>query len=134
MDRWVHILNRRGIKIAEQLIVNNMIIHPKQFQENTQRIVNIICDYYNVDVDTIMKGTDRLAVNVLARQMSIYFVCSNYPSLKKHIVGELFGRHRCTILYAKGKIEDMIEVDKQIKKDYDRLCKRIDLMYKGQEL
>jgi|6_EtaG_2_1085325.scaffolds.fasta_scaffold76628_2 chromosomal replication initiation ATPase DnaA len=134
MDRWVHILNRRGIEVAEHLIVNNMIIHPKQFQENTQRIVNIICDYYNVDVDIIMKGTDRFGANVLARQMAIHFVCSSYPNLKNHIIGELFNRHRCTIIYAKGKIEDMIQVDKQIKKDYHRLCRRIDLMYKGQQL
>jgi len=133
MDRLVHILTRKGIKKAEDSINCKKNILPFDYQTNSIKIINIVCDYYKVDVDTIRYKSNRLDHNILAKQMAIYIIKEDFPRHCNNIldgdIGKLFNIHRTSVIHSYKKIAGLVEVDKIIQREYNDLRERVNLIY-----
>ena len=133
IDRLVHILTYNGKKIAENSINCKKNIVPLDFEVSSIKIINIVCDYYDVDVSNIRSRRDRLDKNIVAKQMAIYFIKSDFPKINgvesNQEIGKLFNIHRTSALHGYKKIRDLLDVDKMIRRDYQELRERINLIY-----
>lgn len=90
--------------------------HQKKIKLTFNRIVDFVCDYYNIPDKEILNRNRKKDV-VRARQIIIYLVRErlnkSYPVIGK----KLGGRDHTTMLYAYNKIKKEIEEDKRIKED-----------------
>ena len=91
-----------------------------------QKIVNIVCDYYNISPLDIM-GTSRVGQIALARHVAMYLIRTilNVPYKK---IGSLFsGKDHTTVMSGIEKVENMLKTDQGLQQAIEELKKRIDV-------
>jgi len=118
-------LNKKDITIdlAKQMI--------DKFVVNTSREVNIdyiqkiICDYFNINIDTLNSKTRKREI-VQARQLVMYFA-KEYTKSSLAMIGTHCGnKDHATVLHAVRTINNLLETDKQFRgyvKDLDKKIK-----------
>lgn len=99
-------------------------------------IKEIVANAYNVTPESLNVVT-RVEAIKQARHMAIWFYYNYTKRTMGSIASEFYdGTHiysHCTILYAIGKINDICDVDKSVKKDRDKIAKNVELYYKKVE-
>jgi chromosomal replication initiation ATPase DnaA len=129
MDRLAHILNRRGMERVRTLMKEKRH-HVPMYNDNIKdKIINLVSDYYRADVEDVINSNTRLRKIVMAKYMSMYIISRDFPELKDQSISDMFNTHRTTFLYAKNKIKDFLEFDKQVIDEYNDLRKRVDNLY-----
>ena len=126
--------------IAEYLISNNrkFIVKQKAFQSyhttvnvhpnqvEARRIIKIICNYFGVQFSDI-NDRNRLRNKVIIRQYIMVFVLQK-TNLTLKEVGQLFNRKtgkgydHSTVSHAKKTIKDLIQTNKDIRAEYERIA------------
>lgn len=93
-------------------------------QLSEEKIINIVCDYYNV-TPTQVKGKIRTGQIALARHIAMYLIRNNLDiPLKK--IGETFGgKDHTTVMSALTKVDKELKTNEQLKKAIDDLTKKI---------
>ena len=93
-------------------------------QLNEQKIINVVCDYYNV-TPTQVTGKIRTGQIALARHISMYLIRNNLDvPLKK--IGEIFGgKDHTTVMSAITKVDKELKTDEQLKTAIQELNKKI---------
>ncbi len=129
MDRLAHILSRKGIDKVTEIINSKGLGVPMYKDINKDKIINLICDYYKVDVLDVVNSNTRLKEVIIAKYMSMYFISKDYPELRDTDISKIFNVHRTTLLYAKKKISELLEFDKYIIEDFNELRGRITNLY-----
>ena len=93
-------------------------------QLNEQKIINVVCDYYNVTPSQVA-GKDRSGQIALARHISMYLIRNDLDvPLKK--IGEMFGgKDHTTVMSAISKVDKELKTNEQLKAAIEELQKRI---------
>tara|TARA_Y100001973_G_C5055580_1_gene260008 strand:+ start:115 stop:567 length:453 start_codon:yes stop_codon:yes gene_type:complete len=134
MDKMAHILNRKGIDKIKFLIQNKSnavtLKNVPTYQSDIKdKIINLVCDYYRVNVDDVIQSRNRLGEVIMAKYMSIYFISIDYPELHDLYISKMFNCHRTTVLHGKKKISELIEFDKVVINETRELRKIINKLY-----
>lgn len=93
-------------------------------QLSEQKIINVVCDYYNV-TPTQVTGKIRTGQIALARHIAMYLIRNNLDvPLKK--IGEMFGgKDHTTVMSALTKVDKELKTDEQLKIAIQELTKKI---------
>ena len=77
-----------------------------------------LCKIFNIKSKFLKKNTNRTRDVIDARRFLVYYMYNelgiNYNSMKKYIVG----MHHATAIYQCRKLEDLLQVEKPLKKKY----------------
>ncbi|WP_372472733.1 chromosomal replication initiator protein DnaA [Capnocytophaga sp. ARDL2] len=85
-------------------------------------ILKVISDFYNLSIDNLCSKT-RTRNIVQARQMAMYFA-KQYTNLSLANIGSQIGKKdHATVLHALKTVENLLETDKEFKKQYETLDK-----------
>ncbi len=89
-------------------------------------IIKLTCKYYNVEEDLMKKKTRKREI-CFPRQVAMYLI-KNSTNLSLKVIGELFsGKDHATVLYAYRTVNNLMDSDKQVKLDVQKLKKIIKL-------
>ena len=85
------------------------------------KLLNCVSKYYNVPKKDII-GVRRHRQKVICRQMFCYIARDNMPDKSLENIGAaLGGRDHSTVIHSIQQAADLMQYDKQFKKDYTRL-------------
>ena len=85
------------------------------------KLLNCISKYYNIPQREI-QGVKRHREKVICRQMFCYIARDNMPNCSLKTIGSaLGGRDHSTVIHSIQQAADLMQYDKQFKKDYTRL-------------
>lgn len=89
-------------------------------QLSEQKIINIVCDYFNITSSQIVSKT-RTGQISLARQIAMYLIRKNLDvSLEK--IGDMFGgKDHTTVMNGVSKVEKGLKTNEQLKATVDEL-------------
>lgn len=83
-----------------------------QATARVNQIVEIVGRYYGVD---LFKNTRKREI-VFPRQVAMLMLLANRSNIGVVKIGELFGRHHASVIYAVKTINDLCESSHEIKK------------------
>lgn len=106
------------INLAEKVISRIVNITPKII--TVEHIRDTVCKYFNLSVDAISTRSRKLEV-VQARQIAMYFSKIMTKNSLSTIGLHIGKRDHATVLHACKKVEDMIETDRQFRKDVEEI-------------
>jgi len=92
-----------------------------------QDIIKIVCDYYDIDTEIMLNTKSRESTLIRARQVSMYFIRRKLK-LSQASIGNIFGRNHATALKAIERIENLIIIYPDIRKNINDLNREIDLV------
>jgi chromosomal replication initiator protein len=98
----------------------------KSLVEENQKVISIdniietVTDYFKIKI-TDIKGKTRLREVVVPRQIAM-FLAKEYTSLSLKAIGYHFGgRDHSTVIHAIQTINDLMDIDKELKSQIDNL-------------
>ena len=104
----------------------NLKSNESENKVTADRIIEVVCQHYNVDPEFLQKNTRKHEV-VAARQLAMY-LCRELTKMSLSSIGSKIGnRNHATVLYACQAIADQIETDKSFVNE----LKQIELKIKG---
>jgi chromosomal replication initiator protein DnaA len=117
-------LNKKAITIdlAEQ-IIERFIKNSKQ-EVSVEYVVNVICDYFGITVETLSQNTRKHQV-VQARQLAMYFAKKFSKASLSAIGSQCGNKDHATVYHACKTVSDRIETDKQFKSLVSDIEKKI---------
>lgn len=117
-------LNRRAItvELAKEMVDKYVKNTAKEL--SIQYIQKIVCDYFNISIDTINAKTRKREI-VQARQLSMYFA-KKYTHFPLSVIGSYCGnKDHATVLHACRTVNNLYETDKKMKQYIDDIDKRM---------
>lgn len=93
-------------------------------QKLLDRVESIICDYFNVDTNSIVNN-DRRSNVTLARGMIIYMLHTKY-GFSANKLANIYFRTRRAIFWHISKIGYIIKKQKTYIKIYEEICNRVE--------
>lgn len=91
---------------------------------NISKIQEVVCDYYNLEVNDIQTKS-RKRVVVQARQVAMY-LARKYTKNSLTAIGELIGnRDHATVLHACKTVAEQSEIDKELKQSLDSIEEKL---------
>ena len=87
-------------------------------------IISTIADFYNLSVSEIV-GKSRNGKIVLARQIAMYILKTNYGLAYKKIGSFFGGKDHSTVMASVEKIENEIEQNNDLKLAVDTIVKKL---------
>ncbi|MFV0391632.1 MAG: chromosomal replication initiator protein DnaA [Paludibacteraceae bacterium] len=110
------------IDLTEKIISRIVTITPKTL--TIEHIRDTVCDYYKLSVEAISTKSRKLEV-VQARQIAMYFSKLLTKSSLSTIGLHIGKRDHATVLHACKKVEDLIDTDKNFRKDVEKIEERL---------
>jgi len=102
-------------------------------------ILQMLCDYYMVTPDFIFKNTRR--GEVIRIRHLYYYLCCKFTKDTLTKIGSVKSRytmgksqHHATVLHARNKIKNYLEVDKSFRREYEDLMQYLDKHTKKPEI
>lgn len=83
-------------------------------------VLNTICEFYEIDF-AVMSSKTRKREVAQPRQMAMTMVHDIDSSISTSRIGRLFNRDHATCLHAEKIINGLIDVDKQVRSDYNEI-------------
>lgn len=91
---------------------------------NISKIQEVVCDYYNLEVNDIQTKS-RKRVVVQARQVAMY-LARKYTKNSLTAIGELIGnRDHATVLHACKTVAEQSEIDKELRQSLDSIEEKL---------
>lgn len=87
-------------------------------------IQQAVCEYYNLEIEDIQTQSRKREV-VQARQVAMYLARKYTKNSLASIGAQIGNRNHATVLHACKTVEDLIDIDKNIKKSIDAIETRI---------
>ena len=106
------------------LELTHLVLEKSQHHEKKpitiERIINKVCDYYNISADSIQTKSRKHEV-VQVRQISMY-LAKKYLDYSTTKIGAFIGkRDHATVLHACNMVRDQIQVDRNFKSDLENI-------------
>ena len=105
-----------GRKITISLAKDILKVYVKLTQREItiESIVKIVCDYYNIELDTF-NSAKRTRDVAQARQVAMYLAKQHTKAPLTVIGSSIGGRNHATVLHSCKAVADMMDTDKQFK-------------------
>lgn len=114
------VINNREIDLPLAKRVINQAVRLEKKQLSVQRIQEIVCDYFNLELSTIQTSSRKREI-VQARQIAMYLSKKYTDSSFAHI-GKIVGKKdHATVLHACKTIKDQIEIDKSFRSSVEEI-------------
>jgi chromosomal replication initiator protein len=117
-------LNRKAITIDLAIDMINKIVKQNKHEITIDYIQKIVCDYFNMPVDSLHSKTRKREV-VQARQIAMFFSKSLTKSSLASIGSQIGHKDHATVLHACKTVNNLIDTDKQFKYDIEEIEKRL---------
>jgi len=101
------------------LINENDVINQSLTVDN---IRNIVCEFYNISIEVVYNKTSNPAI-VKPRQIIQYFAYKLLFLSNKSIGEQTGGKSHATIIHSKETVNNMIDTNKQYKKEIEEIEK-----------
>lgn len=99
--------------------------------DHTARILSAVGARYHVSADQLTKSSTKESWIAQPRLVAIYLV-SKHAKLPDHTVGEMFGRTRDTVRYARIAIKARLDTDRSFRADFAAIESHIELLAKDE--
>lgn len=111
-----------GRKITISLAKDILKVYVKLTQREItiDSIVKIVCDYYNIDIDTF-NSAKRTRDVAQARQVAMYLSKQHTKAPLTVIGSSIGGRNHATVLHSCKAVADMMDTDKQFKAQIEEI-------------
>ena len=111
-----------GRKITISLAKDILKVYVKLTQREItiDSIVKIVCDYYNIDIDTF-NSAKRTRDVAQARQVAMYLSKQHTKAPLTVIGSSIGGRNHATVLHSCKAVADMMDTDKQFKSQIEEI-------------
>jgi chromosomal replication initiator protein len=117
-------LNRKAITIDLAIDMINKIVKQNKHEITIEYIQKIVCDYFNMPVDSLHSKTRKREV-VQARQIAMFFSKNLTKSSLASIGSQIGHKDHATVLHACKTVNNLIDTDKQFKCDIEEIEKRL---------
>ncbi|MBN1925918.1 MAG: chromosomal replication initiator protein DnaA [Prolixibacteraceae bacterium] len=117
-------LNKREITIELAIDMINKIVKQSKHEITIDYIQKIVCDYFNMPVDSLQSKTRKREV-VQARQIAMFFSKSLTKSSLASIGSQIGNKDHATVLHACKTVNNLIDTDKQFRYDVEEIEKRL---------
>jgi len=117
-------LNRKAITLDLAVDMINKIVKQSKHEITIDYIQKIVCDYFNMPVDSLQSKTRKREV-VQARQIAMFFSKSLTKSSLTSIGTQIGHKDHATVLHACKTVNNLIDTDKQFKTDVEEIEKRL---------
>jgi chromosomal replication initiator protein len=117
-------LNKKAITLDLAVDMINKIVKHNKHELTVDYIQKIVCDYFNMPVDSLQSKTRRREV-VQARQIAMFFSKSLTKSSLAAIGSQIGHKDHATVLHACKTVNNLIDTDKQFKVDVEEIEKRL---------
>ena len=111
-----------GRKITISLAKDILKVYVKLTQREItiDHIVKVVCDYYNIELDTF-NSAKRTRDVAQARQVAMYLSKQHTKSPLTVIGSSIGGRNHATVLHSCKAVADMMDTDKQFKHQIEEI-------------
>ena len=111
-----------GRKITISLAKDILKVYVKLTQREItiDHIVKVVCDYYNIELDTF-NSAKRTRDVAQARQVAMYLSKQHTKAPLTVIGSSIGGRNHATVLHSCKAVADMIDTDKQFKMQIEEI-------------
>jgi chromosomal replication initiator protein len=111
-----------GRKITISLAKDILKVYVKLTQREItiEHIVNVVCEYYNIDMDTF-NSSKRTRDVAQARQVAMYMAKQHTKAPLTVIGSSIGGRHHATVLHSCKAVADAMDIDKQFKAQIEEI-------------
>lgn len=99
--------------------IRRAINEMSKYTFNPTAIIHAVAGEFEVSVKQVL-GRSRESRYVLPRQISIYLIRS-FTQMSYSAIGDVFGRHHTTIVFAFQRMERMIESDDAMAESMDKI-------------
>jgi chromosomal replication initiator protein len=117
-------LNKKSITVDLAVDMINKIVKHNKHEITIDYIQKIVCDYFNMPVDSLQTKTRKREV-VQARQIAMFFSKSLTKSSLASIGSQIGHKDHATVLHACKTVNNLIDTDKQFKIDMEEIEKRL---------
>jgi chromosomal replication initiator protein len=117
-------LNKKSITLDLAIDMINKIVKQSKHEITIDYIQKIVCDYFNMPVDSLQSKTRKREV-VQARQIAMFFSKSLTKSSLTSIGTQIGHKDHATVLHACKTVNNLIDTDKQFKTDVEEIEKRL---------
>jgi chromosomal replication initiator protein len=117
-------LNKKAITLDLAIDMINKIVKQSKHEITIDYIQKIVCDYFNMPVDSLQSKTRKREV-VQARQIAMFFSKSLTKSSLTSIGTQIGHKDHATVLHACKTVNNLIDTDKQFKTDVEEIEKRL---------
>jgi chromosomal replication initiator protein len=104
-----------SIELA-QAVLSNVLYNPKRRMATPERIVQVVADYYGVELDAL-KGQKRDRAIVTPRQIAMFLMRAETDVSLLRIGQELGGRDHSTVLHACDKIDRETQQNEELRRE-----------------
>ena len=111
-----------GRKITITLAKDILKVYVKLTQREItiEHIVKVVCDYYNIELDTF-NSSKRTRDVAQARQVAMYLAKQHTKAPLTVIGSSIGGRNHATVLHSCKAVTDMMDTDKQFKMQIEEI-------------
>jgi chromosomal replication initiator protein len=111
-----------GRKITISLAKDILKVYVKLTQREItiDHIVNVVCEYYNIELDTF-NSAKRTRDVAQARQVAMYLAKQHTKAPLTVIGSSIGGRNHATVLHSCKAVADMMDTDKQFKMQIEEI-------------
>ena len=111
-----------GRKITISLAKDILKVYVKLTQREItiEHIVNVVCEYYNIDMDTF-NSSKRTRDVAQARQVAMYMAKQHTKAPLTVIGSSIGGRNHATVLHSCKAVADAMDIDKQFKAQIEEI-------------
>lgn len=117
-------LNRKAITVDLAVEMINKIVKQNKHELTIDYIQKIVCDYFNMPVDSLQSKTRKREV-VQARQIAMFFSKTLTKSSLASIGSQIGRKDHATVLHACKTVSNLLDTDKQFKIDVEEIEKRL---------
>jgi len=117
-------LNRKAITVELAVDMINKIVKQSKHELTIDYIQKIVCDYFNMPVDSLQSKTRKREV-VQARQIAMFFSKTLTKSSLASIGSQIGRKDHATVLHACKTVTNLLDTDKQFKIDVEEIEKRL---------
>jgi len=117
-------LNKKAITLDLAVEMINKIVKHSKHEITIDYIQKIVCDYFNMPVDSLQSKTRKREV-VQARQIAMFFSKTLTKSSLTSIGTQIGQKDHATVLHACKTVNNLIDTDKQFKTDVEEIEKRL---------
>ena len=117
-------LNKKEITLILAKEIIDKLVKSMRQELSLDYIQKIVCTHLNLPVESLRSKTRQREI-VQARQIAMYFAKNHTTKSLSHIGNAIGGKDHATVLHAYKTITNLLDVDKNLRKNVDDIEKRL---------
>ncbi|MBI4360045.1 MAG: chromosomal replication initiator protein DnaA [Candidatus Jacksonbacteria bacterium] len=121
---WYELSRKTPTMTSVKDIVAGFLADPSKKALTPKRVMDAVAEFYSVSLDDIL-GTCRKRELVVPRQIAMYLMREELNFSFPTIGSQIGGRDHTTVMYACGKIGDMLASEERLRQEVENIKQRL---------